>query len=132
MSRWPAWACRALVAALAFMPEGGVMSGPVLCPTRRLTGYPCPTCGLTRSLWALLHGRLRTGIAHHAFGPLALACLVAGATVDGREWEEVRARIAASRRNVAGVVVGALVWVTYAIVRATGSPGRRSLVCNHA
>lgn len=30
-----------------------------LCPLHALTGIPCPTCGMTRAVAALLHGKIR-------------------------------------------------------------------------
>lgn len=44
----------------------------MLCPFRRLTGLPCPTCGLTRSWSAALHGRLGESVAFHPLGPLTV------------------------------------------------------------
>lgn len=35
------------------------------CPIRFLSGIPCPGCGLTRSLAALLSGDFRTSFAFH-------------------------------------------------------------------
>lgn len=45
---------------------------PVLCPYRALTGLPCPGCGLTRALHALLHGDPGTAFA---FNPLLFVAL---------------------------------------------------------
>jgi hypothetical protein len=46
------------------------------CPLRTLTGFPCPTCFLTRATSAALTGDLGHAIQLHAFGPLAAAALL--------------------------------------------------------
>lgn len=46
------------------------------CPLRQLTGIPCPTCYLTRSVLAALQGDLAQAIHWHAFGPLLVALTV--------------------------------------------------------
>ena len=45
-----------------------------LCPVAFFTGYPCPGCGMGRSLLACLHGDFPAAFAHHPLGPVAL-CL---------------------------------------------------------
>jgi hypothetical protein len=51
--------------------------GQSLCPHKMLTGFPCPGCGITRSIMALYRGDLSGSFAYHAFGvPLVLACVV--------------------------------------------------------
>ena len=42
------------------------------CPIREILGLPCPGCGISRSIIALLHGDLETSISIHAFGPFFL------------------------------------------------------------
>lgn len=54
-------------------------SESVLCPFRWATSLPCPFCGMTRGLAALLHGRIVEAIEHHPFSPLALAGILATA-----------------------------------------------------
>ena len=39
------------------------------CPIKLLTGFPCPACGATRALLALLHGDIQGYLHYH---PLAL------------------------------------------------------------
>ena len=50
---------------------------PILCTFRRLTGWPCPGCGLTRSFVFLAHGRLADAFGINVFGPVAFAWVVA-------------------------------------------------------
>lgn len=41
-----------------------------VCPLRALTGVPCPGCGLTRGMVALLRGDVRAALTFHPFVPL--------------------------------------------------------------
>ena len=41
----------------ASLRTGGFEDGPVVCPIRLLTGYPCPGCGGTRAIGALCVGQ---------------------------------------------------------------------------
>jgi hypothetical protein len=61
----------ALVGAV-LLSDRAVIGGPVVCMFRRITGHPCPSCGLTRSWQAIGHGRLREAIDFHPFGPLMM------------------------------------------------------------
>lgn len=50
----------------------------VLCPLRRLTGIPCPMCGMTTGVVAAVHGDLGAGLAANPAAPvLVLAVLAA-------------------------------------------------------
>ena len=42
------------------------------CPIRAVTGVPCPGCGLSRAISALVHGDYRTAMSLHIFAPLFL------------------------------------------------------------
>lgn len=64
------------IGVAALLPADHVDEGPVICPFRRLTGLPCPGCGLTRSWTYLVHGRVGDSFAVHPFGPLFLAAVV--------------------------------------------------------
>lgn len=50
----------------------------LVCPLRHWTGIPCPTCGMTRSLMAMVRGDWEQALIHHVFGPLLLIGLVLG------------------------------------------------------
>ena len=57
--------------------KGGDPSLPGFsCPLRLLTGFPCPTCFLTRATGASLRGQFGDAFSLHAFGPLVAAALV--------------------------------------------------------
>ena len=49
-----------------------------ICQFRRLTGLPCPTCGVTRSLAMLAKGEWRRAVAYHPMGPLVAVALCGG------------------------------------------------------
>jgi Protein of unknown function (DUF2752) len=46
------------------------------CPLRTLTGVPCPFCGMTRSVTAVVHGHLGASLALNPAGILAVLLAV--------------------------------------------------------
>jgi hypothetical protein len=69
-------AALAIVGAFLLSP-GAAERGPVLCPVRRVTGLPCPACGLTRSWNAILHGRPGASLRYHPLGIVAVGVAAA-------------------------------------------------------
>jgi hypothetical protein len=102
----------ASIVALAFVPSVATARGPLLCPFRRVTGRPCPACGLTRSWQAAAHGRARESLAHHPFGLVTLA---------GAAWfaldDDSEARVARTDRRL--LTAALAVWVTVWVVRVS-------------
>ena len=47
------------------------------CPFFRVTGVPCPGCGLSRATTLLLKGDLAGSLRFHAFAPIFLLAIVA-------------------------------------------------------
>lgn len=66
----------AAIAVAVLVPPARLEGAPTTCLFRRVTGRPCPSCGLTRSWNAMAHGRLRTALVHHPFGPLTFLAAV--------------------------------------------------------
>jgi hypothetical protein len=68
----------ALIAAGSFV----VLSELTLCPFANVTGHPCPGCGMTRAVIALLQGHVRDALGWH---PLVLVFVpvIALVAIDG-------------------------------------------------
>jgi len=49
-----------------------------LCPLRRLTGVPCPFCGLTTGVVDATHGHLAGGLLANPVAPLLVGLTLAG------------------------------------------------------
>jgi hypothetical protein len=63
--------------ALAALPTRWLAAMPSVCVIRRVTGRPCPGCGMTRALARLAHGDLR-GAWRHNPRVVAVAPLLIG------------------------------------------------------
>jgi Na+/H+ antiporter NhaC len=47
-----------------------------LCPLKMLTGFPCPGCGITKSLVYFYEGDLQKSLYYHILGPLVIVFCV--------------------------------------------------------
>lgn len=48
-----------------------------LCPFKMLTGFPCPGCGITKSIISFYDGNVLQSLTYHIFGiPVVLFCIV--------------------------------------------------------
>lgn len=59
----------------AFVGAGRLADLP-LCPVHCVTGGECPTCGVTRSVWYVLHGQVARGLDMNPLGLIAVAVLL--------------------------------------------------------
>lgn len=75
-ARWWAGGLTLAVTVAAVSSPAAVADGPTLCPFRRLTGLPCPTCGMTRSWVELAHGHVGAAFQLNPVAPLALLVAV--------------------------------------------------------
>jgi hypothetical protein len=100
------------------------VSGPTVCPFRRLTGLPCPGCGLTRSWVAFAHGDVGDAFGYNWFGPITFVMAAVFVVAVATTWwrpdaaEPIR-RLFWNRL----VLIGVGIWVTYAVIRAASVLG---------
>jgi len=112
-----AGAAAALLAAF-LIPDGGIEDGPIICPFRRLTGLPCPGCGLTRAWVHLAHGQWQESFLAHPFGivsvllAVALVALVVARRLRGRRPPELDALVL--KPWLLGLLA---LWMAFAVVR---------------
>jgi Protein of unknown function (DUF2752) len=51
-------------------------SSQSFCPFKMLTGFPCPGCGITKSLVSFYEGDIYKSFSYHLFGPFVIAFCV--------------------------------------------------------
>ena len=62
---------------LFFNHDNRLETDQSLCPLKMLTGFPCPGCGITKSLVYFYEGDLQKSLYYHILGPLVIAfCIV--------------------------------------------------------
>lgn len=65
-----------LAIPLLMMHNNQIEQDQSLCPFKMLTGFPCPGCGITKSIIFLYKGNLVKSFGYHLFGPfVVLFCL---------------------------------------------------------
>ena len=48
-----------------------------LCPFKMLTGFPCPGCGITKSLVYFYEGNILKSVSYHILGPFVIVfCII--------------------------------------------------------
>lgn len=51
--------------ALLAIPTAWLERSPSVCVIRRVTGRPCPGCGMTRAVSSVMHGHFRQGYRYN-------------------------------------------------------------------
>ena len=72
------------------------------------TGYPCPSCGMTRSITAIAKGRIVEAFNFHPFGVILLAAIAVVAIVASAE--------ALTGKNLISLLRPSLRWVWIALI----------------
>ena len=57
--------------------NGHIETDQSICPFKMITGFPCPGCGITKSLVFLYEGDFIKSIYYHLFGPLTFFVCIA-------------------------------------------------------
>lgn len=118
VARRPDWPWWAIVLPVIWLALGGVVLllasraglAVSLCLFKRLTGWPCPSCGFTRGTLAFLHGH---PIQAWLYNPLVFSFLgTASAVVVLRVLTGKSPRLALNR------VERAMVWATLSVLFA--------------
>lgn len=85
---WPSWAVLMVLAWCGFGAAAIFLAvhreqAVQLCLFKRLTGFPCPTCGFTRGALSFLHGHIIQAWLYNPllYSALALFCAVVGVRV---------------------------------------------------
>jgi D-arabinose 1-dehydrogenase-like Zn-dependent alcohol dehydrogenase len=106
--RWSVAIVVAVFVVSLLLPPGCLDRLPALCTMRRLTGLPCPGCGMTHAFVAIAHGHWDAALHYNA---MAYPLFAAGLVYLGlRAWEAARGR----RVAIPGRAVTLVLWA-YAI-----------------
>jgi len=88
-----------------------------VCAVKLLTGIPCPTCGLTRSLCHALRGDWAASLGYHPAGVLLAAALIGWMVWSAAEAGRGQLVGAGVRRHVStamlksGIAISLVVWL---------------------
>lgn len=66
---------------LLFGGNSDIETSQSYCPFKMLTGFPCPGCGITKSLVFFYEGDILKSLYYHLFGPLVVFACVAAIVV---------------------------------------------------
>lgn len=107
--------CQVLIAALSVQLALSLLKLPGWpCAFLRLTGVPCPGCGLTRACLLLAQGNWRASFSYHAFAPvfvIFIAILIAG-TLLPKSWSEpfiLKAETLERQTGITVIIMGGLI-----------------------
>jgi hypothetical protein len=111
--QWRRW-CELLLIGLilAYFAGSPAIFDLPLCPFYHLWGWACPTCGTTRSIWAILHGDLALAWGLNPIGFVAVVALLRRLAILGLP--EARWAKAANNEVIGVLLLGAFFVLGYA------------------
>jgi hypothetical protein len=124
VSRRPVWPYWAVLIVLVWFALGtgslslaSYLDQPVqLCLLKRLTGFPCPTCGFTRGALAFLHGHVLQGWLYNPLLYSVLALFSAVVVVRVIFGRAMRVSLTPAERRAAWILALTLFFVNWAYV----------------
>ncbi|MCX6645769.1 MAG: DUF2752 domain-containing protein [bacterium] len=86
------------------------------CPSKMLTGVPCPVCGITRSVANVVRGRIIEGFRYHPLGPFLVFMVLI--SIPASVWILVTPDIAETefQRERNRYLSKMLTWITVALI----------------
>jgi len=66
----------AISAILSYLIFSNELLNIPLCPSMIFSGIPCPTCGITRSMWNIFHGNFSRAYEYNPLGFLAVLVFI--------------------------------------------------------
>jgi hypothetical protein len=118
--------------AWIFLAAGALQVGLTLfhlpgwpCAFRATTGRPCPGCGMSRALAALVRGDWNAAFFLHAFAPLFAAAgllILAASVLPAERRTRLAQRVAAFERATGAAVWLAAAFMVYWLVRLLYTP----------
>ena len=87
----------------------------ISCYFLNITGYPCPTCGISRSLFNAAHFRMLESFFYHPFGPLLFVSITLLTLKAGAELITEKELILSVKSSFKkwSVIVLLIVWFSY-------------------
>jgi len=128
-SRRPAWPLWSIVVVAAWL---GLIAATVaaarafgreisVCVFRRLTGLPCPTCGMTRGALSMLRGEVLAGWAYNPLMFTLLGLAAAATLARAALARKLEVRMTRRERRLAWAALAALVLLNWAyLIRYVG------------
>ncbi|WP_304335722.1 DUF2752 domain-containing protein [Capnocytophaga leadbetteri] len=92
--------------------------GLTVCTLKAVTGYPCPSCGTTRSASALIAGRWQEGLYTNPLGVVVLVWLIITTLwllYDALVW---RNTLQQAYKKAGGILQKRYVWIPLAVLIA--------------
>ena len=124
--------CRVVVIVCAVLGVGHMLGYSLWpCVFAKTTGLPCPGCGMTRAIAALLHGKWKEALRFHPMSPAFLVLgimLVVSAVLDKTRRVRLAERVTAFERRTGCPTIILVLTMIYGLLRMGGICSNSALV----